>query len=505
MSETTGSRFYYGWVIAFTAFLILSVSNGMTLTGPTVFDELIIDELSALGVVTELNAAHGVEVDPQALRALAEDGRIRAALPALRELLAAEGVMIDEAELAAIIDRGAVSVGALKLRDLITLFTAGALGFFAGALADRVGVKPLMVAGMALLAGAYWYYGQVQTLADVYIVHFLFGVLLTLAGLIVNVILVSRWFVRKRGLAIGIALAGTSIGNAVLPPLNAWLLNFGDWRDVFTWVAVLPVIMIPLIFLLVRNQPPASSTGAAARAAVAATRYGMTLGEALRSRNFWMLAGLAMCTFYSILAMGTHTFLFMRDEGYSVMVASTGSSILFIGGLVGKLISGHVAETLGRQRVLLVGLALMFSGVVCIVLTSMVHSPQLLWVGLSLFGFGWGGIYTLIQLLCADLFGLKSLGKIIGAITVLDTFGGGLGPFVTGILYDSSGSYVLPFMVITTLLAIAIVCGALLRTDVVDRMRPPGASEAEPDEEAAEMPARQVGTAQAAGATGRAQ
>jgi MFS family permease len=473
MTENAGSRFYYGWVIAFTAFLILTVSNGMTLTGPTVFDRLIIDELSAIGVVRELNDTYGLSLEPEALRALAEDGRVRAAAPALRELLSAQGVAIGEEELSAVLDRGGVTVGALKLRDLITLFTAGALGFFAGALADRIGVKPLMIAGMTLLAGAYWQYGRVETLLDVYLVHFIFGVLLTLAGLIVNVMLVSRWFVRKRGLAIGIALAGTSVGNAVLPPLNAWLLNFGDWREVFQWIALLPVILIPLIALLVRNQPPANSTGAAARAASEATQFGMTLGEALRSRNFWMLAGLATCTFYSILGMGTHTFLFMRQEGYSDMVAASASSILFIGGLVGKLISGHLAETLGRQRVLMVGLALMFSGVLCIVGTSMLHSPQLLWIGLSLFGFGWGGIYTLIQLLCADLFGLKALGKIIGAITVLDTLGGGMGPFVTGLLYDASGSYVLPFMVITGLLAIAIVCGALIRTDVIDQMRPP--------------------------------
>jgi MFS family permease len=485
MTQTAGSRFYYGWVIAFTALLILTISNGMTLTGPTVFDQVIIDELSAIGIVRELNNTYGVELDMQALAALADDGRIRGALPDLRSLLAAEGIDVGIDELRAVIDRGGVSVGQLKLRDLITLFTAGALGFFAGALADRVGVKPLMITGMVLLAGAYWYYGRVATLMDVYLVHFLFGVLLTLAGLIVNVILVSRWFVKQRGLAIGIALAGTSIGNALLPPLNAWMMDFLEltWREVFTWVALMPLMMIPLIFILVRNQPPADSSGAAGKAAAAATHIGMTLGEALRSRNFWMLAGLAMCTFYAILGMGTHTFLFMREEGYSVMVASTGSTILFIGGLIGKLISGHLAETMGRQRVLLVGLGLMFAGVLCIVLTSAIHSPELLWVGLSLFGFGWGGIYTLIQLLCADLFGLKSLGKIIGAITVLDTFGGGLGPFVTGMLYDRSGGYLVPFIVITILMLIAIICGSLLRTDIIDKMRPPGAGEGEEEAE----------------------
>ncbi len=477
MTNTAGSRFYYGWVIAFTALMILTVSNGMTLTGPTVFDEVIIDELSAIGIVRELNNSYDLNLSTDALSAMTEDGRLRADIGAIREILATQGIELTEAELNAVVDRGGISVGRLKARDMITLFTGGLLGFFAGALADRIGVKPLMVAGMVILAAAYWQYGRVTTLMDVYLVHFAFGVLLTLAGLIVNVILVSRWFVKRRGLAIGIALAGTSIGNALLPPLNAWLLNFGTWREVFGWVALVPLVMVPLIFLLVRNQPPADSTSEAGKAATEATKYGMTLAEALRSRNFWMLAILAMCTFYAILGMGTHTFLFMRVEGYSIMVASTASTILFLGGLLGKLISGHLAETVGRQRVLLVALGLMFAGVLCMVSTSMIHSAELIWVGLSLFGFGWGGIYTLIQLLCADLFGLKALGKIIGAITVLDTLGGGLGPFMTGVLYDVSGSYVLPFVVIALLMAIAILCGTLLRTDVIDKMRPPQARE----------------------------
>ena len=127
--------------------------------------------------------------------------------------------------------------------------------------------------------------------------------------------------------------------------------------------------------------------------------------EALGSRNFWMLALVAMLTFFSILGMGAHTFLFMRGEGYSLMVASTGSTILFVSGLVGKVISGRFAEMFGRKRILLTGISLMLGGVLCLLLISIVHSTLLLWLGLFVFGFGWGGNYTLIQLLCADLFG----------------------------------------------------------------------------------------------------
>ena len=81
------------------------------------------------------------------------------------------------------------------------------------------------------------------------------------------------------------------------------------------------------------------------------------------------------------------------------------------------------------------------------------------------FGFGWGGIYTLIQLLSADLFGLKSLGKILGAVNVLDTLGGAMGPVLTAMLYDRTGSFVISFGVITVMLVVATLASAMLRMD----------------------------------------
>ncbi|MEQ8515239.1 MAG: MFS transporter [Chromatocurvus sp.] len=462
MTASDMPRFYYGWVIAFTAMLVLLVSNGMTLAGPIVFDELIIQEISAERALNSLNAAYSTDLTRGDLQSLLPDSSLRINSDLAQALLASAGRDVPAGEVEAVLRQSAVSVAGLKIRDMITLFTSGIIAFFAGALADRLGPRRLIIAGLSLLAVAYWCYGRVTTLWDIYLVHALMGVVISLAGLLVNVILVARWFIQSRGTAIGIALAGTSLGNAFFPPLNGWLLQFGDWRDVFSWVAFLPLAMVPVAFILLRDRPSNISVDVSARTATAASNEGFTLGEALRSRNFWMLALLAMLTFYSILAMGTHTFLFMREEGYSLMVASTGSTILFVSGLIGKVISGRLAEIFGRKRILLTGITLMLSGVLCLLLTSMVHSRVLLWVGLFAFGFGWGGIYTLIQLLCADLFGLRSLGKIMGSITVLDTFGGGLGPFITGFLYDISGGYVVPFMLISALLASAGVCASLI-------------------------------------------
>jgi MFS family permease len=191
---------------------------------------------------------------------------------------------------------------------------------------------------------------------------------------------------------------------------------------------------------------------------------GLTLKEALSTKNFWLLSLMAFCTFYSILAMTGHVFLLMIEEN-SRQVAATGVSIIFVGGFIGKVLSGKMAEVIGRKKVLLTGVGVMFIGSIFIVLALFFKDPIYIWVGLALYGTGWGGLYTLIQLLTADLFGLIALGKIMGVINILDTFGGGLGPYMTGILYDITQSYLLPFSLISCLLLIAFISASLLKID----------------------------------------
>ena len=105
---------------------------------------------------------------------------------------------------------------------------------------------------------------------------------------------------------------------------------------------------------------------------------------------------------------------------------------------------------------------MMLGGIVTMVGAMLTKNAVLVWGGLSLFGFGWGGIYTLIQVLAADLFGMLALGKILGAINVLDTFGGAMGPVLTGVLVGITGGYLQPFLVITVLLVVATIAACLL-------------------------------------------
>ncbi len=404
---------YYRWVILFVCFLIITFTNGLTLGGLYVFEEEIIKSLSKISGENILRAD-------------------------------------------------------LKLRDALTLWSTAAIGFFSGMLADRIGVKKLMVTGMFILSACFYFYGQAQSLLDMYILHIFMGLVLCISGMIVNVILISKWFNNSRGLAIGILLAGTSVGNGLFPQINTYLLSIGEWREVMLWLSLIPLCYIPFLLLLVKESPDElKQENQVIDQDFSQINHsgGSTLKEALSTKNFWLLSLMAFCTFYSILAMTGHVFLLMREENYAPQIAATGVSIIFIGGFIGKVLSGKMAEVIGRKKVLLTGVGVMFVGSIFIVLALFFKDPIFIWIGLALYGTGWGGLYTLIQLLTADLFGIIALGKIMGVINILDTIGGGLGPYMTGILYDITQSYLLPFSVISCLLIIAFISSSLLKID----------------------------------------
>ena len=406
----------YRWIILAVCFFTITFTNGLTLGGLVVFDRELLDYLSEV---------------------------------------TGEEVLRQE----------------LKLKDAITLWSTAVFAFIAGIIIDRVGVRALMISGMFLLSATFYFYAQSDSLADMYVIHIFQGMVLSMSGMVINVVLISKWFNDNRGLAIGVLLAGTSVGNGIFPQINTYLLTIsdGDWRQVMIWLALIPLAYIPVLFAFIKEKPEDVAVKEDNQASndfkASSIEGGFTLQQTLRSANFWFLSVMAFCTFYSILAMIGHVFLMLDGEGYSPQISATGVSIIFIGGFIGKVISGKLAEMIGRKIVLVGGVAMMLLGSLLIVSSIFYKNPLLIWIGLTLYGTGWGGLYTLIQLLVADLFGLIAIGKIMGVINIIDTIGGGLGPIITAVIYDSTQNYLLPFLVISALLVIALISSSMLKID----------------------------------------
>ncbi|MBI2221988.1 MAG: MFS transporter [Acidobacteria bacterium] len=408
-------RVFYGWVIAACAFCTLLVTNGLIITGINAFDASL----------------------------LAEFGWSR---------------------------------GGLKFRDLLTFIAAGLLAPVGGALSDRFGVRRMMLTGAALLAVCLWAYSHIHSAAGMYAVHVLFAVVLVTCGLMVCVLLTSHWFVAARGTALGFVIIGTSLGGVVFPVLNTVVIAAYGWRTAMQLLIAAPLLLWVAIAALVRDSPADKGlqpygAGRAVPAAGTTRRQperSVPYGQALRTTTFWALAVTAMSTFYAILATQAHLILYLRSLGASPVKAASGLSTLFVMGMIGKFLFGMLADLYDKQRVLQVNLLVMWIG--GLALASM--SPGAVWFAIALFGLGWGGIYTLLQVITMTAFGLAAGGKILGTITVLDAIGGGLGIWLTGLLYDRTGSYASAFAIVAGLITLAAGASTLVNVGLGADGRP---------------------------------
>lgn len=400
----TGLKFYGWWGIVAATFIILWTTNGLTVGGITAFDKSLLELLK-------------------------------------------------------------VGQGPLKFGDTIMLLTTAVCTLGAGWVADRYGVRPVMVVGVLALAAAFYRLGHASTLGEVYWMRFVMGISLSCAGLATCVVIVSRWFVGLRGTALGIMLAGTSLGNALFPGLTTGWIGDQGWRTASTYVAVLPLLLLPLILFAIKEwpsrlglspYPAATGDGVAPTARTVGEPPGYA--EILRRKEFWFLGIAAFSTFYSILALSYNLFRHGGDMSLSPGDAAKLFFPLFLGGLIGKLAMGVVSDFLGRPTTWLIGLGCMLAG--ALLLTTL--NRDLLLVAIGLFGLGWGGNYTLLQAATADAFDARSFGRVMGAITVLDAGGGAIGPWITGLLYDRYGSFKVGFGVVAALIGIAILMVVLV-------------------------------------------
>lgn len=391
------------WVVAVAGLVVLMVSNGLIISGITAFDEALI----------------------------AEFGWAR---------------------------------GDLKFRDLITLLLTGLVAPFIGVLIDRLGVRLLLVTGAVLLSGAYFAYGMISSLTQIYLIHLVFAAVLVACGLNVAVIMVSRWFVRHRGSAIGIALVGTSLGGVFFPPLITRLIAEHGWRDTFQLVALAPVALLLIGLFLARSPKEwgleplgAGSTGSDARAQ--GDPADLSLRQSLRTLSFWALAAVAGLTFYCMLGVIASLRLHLQDLGADPAAASAGFAWMMTMALVGKFLFGFLADHLNQRIVFLANLLVMLAG--AFLLASM--DPGLTRWATTLFGLGWGGLYTLLQIQAVNNFGLSHAGKILGVITLIDATAGGLGSWLTNVLFARHQSYELSYQIMAGLMVVAFFAAVLVR------------------------------------------
>lgn len=348
--------------------------------------------------------------------------------------------------------------------DFITFVLLGLTAPLTGPLIDRFGTRVLMQMGLLALAAGYYAHGAVASLPQLYAIHVLFAAVLALCGMVPVVALVSRWFAAERGTAIGVALVGSSLASFVFPPLAEHLLipRYG-WRLAFQYEALAALIGFVLVVLLVRSAPAdrgLAPFGAGAGVPQQGTALpGMEVAQALRTRTFWILAGAAFLTFFAML--GTLSQLPFFLASLQLTEISSAYAAMLGAALLGKFLFGFLADRQDPRRVFLLNLAVMAVGAVLLALTD---APWVL-LALAVFGLGWGGLYTMLQLLTVQSFGLRALGRILGLMAVFDCVGGGIGGVVIARIAAGAGGYPAAFGLLAGLIALAGLASSRIRQE----------------------------------------
>ena len=377
------------------------------------------------------------------------------------------GVLIYSFALFAVpwLDIFAVPRAEVMLTISVTQVVAGLASPSIGKLMDRYPLRRFVLTGVVLLAAGLLLASFAQTLWQIQLVYAtLFPVSLTLMSTLASQTLVTRWFVDKRGMAIGISATGTNIGGIVFPLLVAsWLVAMG-WRETMLWLALVAVLVVgPLSWLVLRREPPARPVVSGGAEVV--ERHWNTV-EILRSPMFWIPS---VCLVVLNLAFGALQFnlgAFGRDVGFAGGDIASLIALNAICMILGKFSFGAIGDKVDHR--LLYWIAAAFMALAMVVLQGEPSARQLI-AGVVLVGLSGGGMLPMFGLMYGSRFGVGSFARVMGFAMLAMTVGA-LGPMVAGWAYDITGSYDLAFQSFLALIVPAAVLMFWLPAEPVTRL-----------------------------------
>jgi sugar phosphate permease len=321
-------------------------------------------------------------------------------------------------------------------------------GFAAGWLIDRFGPRRLMLAGILMAGGAVIGLGSMSALWMFYLFYIFNALGYVCGGPLPIQVLLSRWFTKARGSAMGFAYLGIGIGGAIVPLLTIWLTERFGWRGALQTIGVLMlVIAFPAAFFV--KESPDGRKKATEVAAMVPVR------EVFRNKAFYLLAIGSMCSIGAVGGTIQHLKLFLTlDMKYPEPSALTISFLVLLFSIGGRLLMGVLSDFVPKKHVMLL---IYFLVAAAIPLQFLGASKVAMYAFAAIFGLGLGGEYLIIPLIAGELFGQKVLGRILGIIVTADGVAEAAFPYLVGHLYDRNGNYKAGFV---TLICVALL-GAL--------------------------------------------
>lgn len=353
----------------------------------------------------------------------------------------------------------AMTAGAYSLRSI----EGGIASPVVGWAVDKYGARIVIFVGAVISGLGFALMVFVESLIGFYLIY---GVILSIGMSAMLYIpawtVIAKWFIRRLSLALGILAVGAGLGGLVCAPGVAYLITHYGWRAAFLvlgvtiWVVVIPLASVVRnrpedmglspygadSDLVIKTQNPADlhkDQNASRREPV----EDFTLGQALASSTFWLLAAAFFFQGVAHSVVTVHTVPALTDAGISMELAALSIGLLTLVSIVGRLGFGYLGDYLPKRYLFMVSYGLMGAG-----MWILMHARDMgtVYLFVALFGVGFGGIVPLMPAIRTEYFGRTALGKIQGAMNPVSMIAGAAGPIAAGYLFDTTGTYRTSFM-----------------------------------------------------------
>ena len=351
------------------------------------------------------------------------------------------------------------------------MLLAGVCSFFAGRALDRYGPKAVVLlmgifTGLSLVLTS-----QVNALWQIFLTYSLLLAMGTGPLYVVPMSAVSRWFDKKRGLALGLSSLGIGLGTVIMAPFATYLITNFDWHTAYLIIGLIAwLIVIPLSRLLKKDprEIGALPDGVkSCRQEVKSKENSIQLIDSslwlvFRKRSFWILVSTWFLFASSVFLVFTHLVPHVTDIGFSAGEAAVVLSLIGMGSIPGRLIMGIASDRIGRKSAIII-CTLLQSGAMVWLLWA--RDLWMFYLFALIFGFAHSGLGPSMAAIIGDTFGLGKIGAIFGLLEVGFGIGAAIGPAIGGFIFDVTGSYSIAFLIVPAAMLLATLFVALIRRE----------------------------------------
>jgi MFS family permease len=346
----------------------------------------------------------------------------------------------------------------------LSFLVLGIASPFIGRLVDRYEPRIVISAG-ALIAGAGFYLlSEVESLHQFYLAYTIIGAGVAASAQIPTTSVVSNWFNKRRGLAIGILSMGVGAGGfALVPLIGIYLIpNFG-WRTAYFFQAIIFWTLIPLALLVIKTRPSYTSTSsndvfqaATEREEFSTAPVKLSIRKTLASLSFRLISIYIVISSFSSLGIIQNQVPYLEDMGFMTSIAVTTLSICSLVSALAKLAFGWLCDHIPVKHACIIGLAFQVASIMLLLSINITTPLLVIWLYAVIFGLGQGSWLPTMSMLTSTHFGMASYGSIFGMLDFFQNTGAALGPLFAGYLYTLTNGYHQSFIIFLALYIIAI-------------------------------------------------